>query len=86
MPDLPAEGITNHAAVPTPFLIFVSRPSFSFPSFARRGFDVIEDSATVKLRYGSLKLSRWQNYTTNGVTTAHSKRNVTFPKEMRESF
>lgn len=48
------------------------------PSFARRGFDVIEDSTTVKLRYGSLKLSRWQNYTTNGVTTTHSKRNVTF--------
>ncbi len=63
MPDLPAEGITNHAAMPTPFLIFIPRPSFLFSPFARYIFDVIEDSTTVKLRYGSSKLSRWQNCT-----------------------
>lgn len=67
-PDLPAEGITNHAAMSTPSLIFIPRPSFSH--FSRSIVVIpmfIGDSATVKLRYARWKLS-WQNYATGAIT------------------
>jgi hypothetical protein len=51
MPDLQAAGITNHATLPATFLIFLSfRPSFPFCPPARRGSNIIGDSAAAGFR------------------------------------